>query len=53
MKNDKFKTGEEVSQKLFEITGDPRFHNMRKGFENLRAEQQNQTQTQQSEGREV
>ena len=52
MVDDKFKTGEQVSQKLFEITGDPRFHNLRRGFEDLRNQQDNQSTNQSNQGRE-
>ena len=37
-----YKNGEEISQKLFELTGDPRYHNMRVGFETLRKEKEQQ-----------
>lgn len=42
MNKDKYKKGEEVSQRLFEVTGDPRFRNLRRGFEELRVEEQKQ-----------
>lgn len=44
MNNDNYKSGEQITQKLFELTGDPRYHNLRVGFENLRKEQQTKTQ---------
>lgn len=43
MNNDKYKNGEKISQRLFELTGDPRFHNLRVGFENLRKEKEHQS----------
>lgn len=54
MINDKYKTGEKVTQKLFEMTGDPRFHNMRKGFEDLRNNNKTkQNENEESQGREM
>ena len=53
MVDNKLKTGEQVSQKLFELTGDPRFHNIRRGFEDLRNEQQNQSENRNNQGREL
>lgn len=35
-----YKSGEQITQKLFEMTGDPRYHNMRVGFEQLSREKQ-------------
>ena len=40
MMKDKYKEGENISQKLFEMTGDPRYHNARVGFEKLRKEKE-------------
>ena len=37
-----YRNGEEITQRLFEATGDPRYHNMRVGFENLRKEKEKQ-----------
>ena len=42
MSKDKYKNGEEISQRLFELTGDPRYHNLRVGFETLRREKEHQ-----------
>ena len=53
MVDDKLKTGEQVSQKLFELTGDPRFYNIRRGFEDLRNQQDNQFENTNNQGREL
>ena len=54
MNKDKYKQGEEVSQRLFEVTGDPRFRNIRRGFEELRVKEQNQREdNQNNRGREM
>ena len=42
MVDNNYKNGEQISQKLFEMTGDPRYHNMRVGFEKLQKEQEKQ-----------
>ena len=50
MKNDnRYSSGEEITQRLFELTGDPRYHNLRVAFENLRDENDNQTLEQESD----
>lgn len=53
MNTNQYKNGEEISQKLFELTGDPRYHNMRVGFENLRKEKERQIQEEEMYGREM
>lgn len=50
MNNNNYRKGEEISQKLFELTGDPRYHNMRVGFENLRREKEKQALHDQEQG---
>jgi len=47
-----YKSGEEITQKLFELTGDPRYHNLRVAFENLRNENQTQSENRDN-GREI
>ena len=37
----KYKSGEEITQRLFELTGDPRYHNLRVAFEDLRENEHN------------
>lgn len=39
-KDSKYKNGEKISQRLFELTGDPRYHNLRVGFEELGRKEQ-------------
>lgn len=51
-KDSKFKRGEQITQKLFEMTGDPRYHNMRVGFEQLSREKQREIEEQEN-GREM
>lgn len=51
-KDNKYKSGEEITQKLFELTGDPRYHNARVGFENLKRDVQAKTQENEN-GREM
>lgn len=50
-KDNVYKNGEQITQKLFEMTGDPRFHNMRVGFEELSREKQ--MEEEQENGREM
>lgn len=35
MENNKYNQGEKICMELFEKTGDPRYHNMMKGFKQL------------------
>ena len=38
MEYDKYDAGRDICDELFKKTGDPRFHNMRVGFEDLKLE---------------
>ena len=53
MNMNNYKDGEKITQKLFELTGDPRYHNMRVGFENLRKEKERQIQEEEMFEREM
>lgn len=53
MNTTNYKNGEEISQKLFELTGDIRYHNMRVGFENLRKEKEREIAEEEMMGREM
>ncbi|MBQ8425117.1 MAG: hypothetical protein IJX17_03735 [Clostridia bacterium] len=50
--DDKYKSGEEITQRLFELTGDPRYHNLRVAFEDLRENEQ-VTNNDNNNGREI
>ena len=44
MEYDKYDAGRELCDELFKRTGDPRYHNMRVGFEKLKLENEKSKQ---------